>query len=86
MQVFEYLEVRLSGWRWEDSAGKRGRITPGAGRSPTAQDMMASRLEEMEAEGWELIGVVGDATNSRSFFRRPARSILGSSWLSQLSA
>ena len=71
MQSWEYLEIELvsQAWRgggareWKDSMGRSGKL------EPLGQNFLNSTplLNELGAQGWELVGVQSYETNGNTF-------------------
>jgi len=69
MQRWEYLELVYLGLeaQWMDSNGESGRVS-----RVRQTHMLTDRMNELGAQGWELVGVVGiDEQYYRLIFKRP---------------
>jgi hypothetical protein len=66
MPRWEYREIVVSAGLWTDSTGQRDWIT-----TEGSHPFSAALCDELDADGWELIGVAGDPDSYRLFFKRP---------------
>lgn len=77
MQAWEYLEIELRESKWSDSLGRGGELESFIdSSSPYPARNSAALLNELGAQGWELIGVQGSEYVSRAklYLKRPKAS------------
>ncbi len=61
VQQWEYLEIRVGGGWWFDSAGQRGmgnHLNPETETGQLPWSSPIPRLQELGRDGWELVGTV----------------------------
>ena len=76
MVTWEYLEVMLNtkeGW-WRDSIGREGELARRAYGLMSFRYASASLLNELGAEGWELVGYDADPV-ARWILKRPSSQV-----------
>jgi hypothetical protein len=75
VQKWEYLELRVFGPEWADSAGHFGKLESVPTRSGTGPQRRwtASQMNVLGDEGWELSGFADDESPNAytAFFKRP---------------
>jgi len=71
MSSWEYLDVIVCQRDWRDSTGRIGELpeiqTPRGGAFHFGA--LSPLLNELDAEGWELVGLAGHEANSRLVLR-----------------
>ena len=75
MQKWEYLELRVFGPEWADSASRCGKLETVPTRSGTGPQRRwaATLMNGLGEEGWELAGFADDGSPNAytAFFKRP---------------